>query len=78
MLDEPTASLDFKASQKIEALLHTLKKEYTIVLVSHSLSQTGRLADRILVLQDGRLVKNMDAGDLTEPDKLKELIEGVF
>ena len=78
LLDEPTASLDFKASQKIEALLHALKKEYTIILVSHSLSQTGRLADRILVLQDGRLVKNMGAGDLTEPDKLKELIEGVF
>jgi len=53
LLDEPTASLDFKAARQIEELLAELKSRYTLLVVSHSLSQAHRLAERVLVLRDG-------------------------
>lgn len=56
LLDEPTASLDFKASRQIEELLGELASRYTLVVVSHSLSQTHRLAKQVFVLRgEGRV-----------------------
>ena len=54
LLDEPTASLDFRSSSKIEELLHRLKARYTIVAVSHNLSQARRLADQVAILREAR------------------------
>ena len=53
LLDEPTASLDYKAARQIEELLMELKSRYTLVVVSHSLSQAHRLAEQVFVLRDG-------------------------
>ena len=50
LLDEPTAPLDFRAAARIETLLSKLKQRYAILAVSHSLSQTRRIADRVCVL----------------------------
>ncbi len=47
LLDEPTSFLDERLAIKIESLLMELKKEITIVMVSHYLSQVNRLADRV-------------------------------
>lgn len=58
LLDEPTASLDFRSAVKIEELLLHLKEKYTVIAVSHSLSQTRRLADLVVVLSGGRIVKS--------------------
>ena len=57
LLDEPTASLDFKAQQQIEELLSELKSRYTLMVVSHSLNQTHRLAERVIVLRDNGQVE---------------------
>jgi phosphate transport system ATP-binding protein len=54
LLDEPTASLDYKAARSIEELLETLKGRYTLVVVSHSLDFALRLADNIIVLREGQ------------------------
>ena len=62
LLDEPTASLDFKASQQIESLLLELKSRYTLLVVSHSLGQAHRLADNVLVLRDGQRVDVLPPG----------------
>jgi phosphate transport system ATP-binding protein len=48
LLDEPTASLDFRAAEKIEELIVELKQRYHILAVSHSMSQAKRIADRII------------------------------
>lgn len=45
LLDEPTSALDPIASFKIEELLCTLKREYTVVIVTHNIQQAARIAD---------------------------------
>lgn len=55
LCDEPTSSLDTNAAGIIEDLLVQLKKQCTILAVSHNPKQVGRIADRILMLQDGRM-----------------------
>jgi phosphate transport system ATP-binding protein len=78
LLDEPTASLDFMASQKIEELLLTLKDRYTLLAVSHSLSQARRLADRVLVLNEGRLAGSFEGKELQQSETFQTLLEEVF
>jgi phosphate transport system ATP-binding protein len=46
LLDEPASALDPIATQKIEELMHELKNEYTIVIVTHNMQQAARTADR--------------------------------
>lgn len=78
LLDEPTASLDFRAAARIEELLLELKDRYTILAVSHSLSETRRLADRVLVLREGRIVQELDRQHLGDPAVFQQLIEAAF
>jgi len=78
LLDEPTASLDFLSSLKVEELLLALKDRYTIIAVSHSLSQARRLADEALVFRDGSVVQRLRREDLQTPDTLQTLLEEIF
>lgn len=78
LVDEPTASLDFRATEKIEQLLLSLKDRYTVVAVSHSLSQAKRLADRLVVLRQGRIVQQMDRQLLNDAAVFQELIDSAF
>ncbi len=78
LLDEPTASLDFRAAGKIEALLTHLKERYPILAVSHSLSQARRLADQVLVMRDGAIIRTLGREDLEPPDLLPRLMEEIF
>lgn len=57
LMDEPTSSLDEAARDRIEGLIRDLNRRegLTIVLVSHDLGQVERLADRVILLADGRL-----------------------
>jgi len=56
--DEPTSPLDPKSSQRIEQRFLELKKEYTIVIVTHILRQAKRLADYVIFLYLGELVEH--------------------
>ncbi len=78
LMDEPTASLDFRASLKVEELLLSLKERYTIIAVSHSLSQARRLADKVLIFKDGSVVQQLSREDLQAPDTLQTLLEEIF
>ncbi len=78
LLDEPTASLDFRAAARIEALLARLKQRYTILAVSHSLSQTRRIADRVCVLKEGQLVQDLARHQLEDADAFRQLMESAF
>ena len=46
LLDEPASALDPIATQRIEELMHELKTDYTIVIVTHNMQQAARVADR--------------------------------
>lgn len=78
LVDEPTASLDFRSSLKVEELLSSLKDRYTIIAVSHTLSQARRLADEALIFRDGSVVQRLSREDLQAPDTLQTLLEEIF
>ena len=79
--DEPTSALDPKSSQNIEKSFLELKKQYTIVIVTHILRQAKRLADYVLFLYGGRLIEYGPAQEIFENPKeemTKEYIQGVI
>jgi phosphate transport system ATP-binding protein len=78
LLDEPTANLDYRSTAKIEELLHRLKAQYTIVAVSHSLSQTRRLADRVGILREGSLVQVLDRSQMEDAEAFYRRVESFF
>lgn len=57
LLDEPTSALDPIATSKIEDLLVKLKKDFTIVLVTHNMSQAARISDYSMFMYLGELVE---------------------
>lgn len=57
LLDEPTSGLDPISTSKVEATLQELKKEYTIVLVPHSIQQAARTADYSAFFLQGELIE---------------------
>jgi phosphate transport system ATP-binding protein len=57
LMDEPASSLDPTATQKIEDLIHELKKEYTIVIVTHNMQQAARVSDHTAFFYMGDLIE---------------------
>jgi phosphate transport system ATP-binding protein len=57
LMDEPTGSIDPIATQKVEELVTELKADKAIILVTHSMMQARRIADRVAVFHLGRLVE---------------------
>ena len=75
-LDEPTASLGVMESAQVEELIAGLReKGTTILLACHDIDQMFRLADRIVVLRQGRVVADLDPVS-THPDDVVALISG--
>ena len=58
LMDEPAALLDPIAAQRIEELIHQLKRRYTIVVVTHNVQRAARISDWTAVLWLGRLVEH--------------------
>jgi phosphate transport system ATP-binding protein len=58
LLDEPTSSLDPRATESIEALVRALVPTLTVVIVTHNLAQASRIADQTIFLNRGRLVEH--------------------
>jgi phosphate transport system ATP-binding protein len=81
LLDEPASALDPIATQKVEELLHELKRELTIVIVTHNLQQAARISDRTAFFYLGRLVEMEDTKRLfTSPreERTEAYITGRF
>jgi phosphate transport system ATP-binding protein len=78
LLDEPTASLDFRATSIIEEMIKKLKEKYTIMAVTHSLSQMQRMADRIFVFKQGRVINTIDDYSRDKSEECLNLIQKVF
>jgi len=74
LMDEPASALDPTATAKIEEAMMELKKQYTIVIVTHNMQQAARVADYTAFFYLGELVEFGETAQLFEKPK-KELTE---
>ena len=81
LLDEPTSGLDPISTGKVESALQKLKKDYTIILVPHSVQQAARTADYAAFFLQGELVEVGKDKELFTHPKIKrteDYVEGRF
>ncbi|HZK08686.1 MAG TPA: phosphate ABC transporter ATP-binding protein [Bacteroidales bacterium] len=81
LADEPTSALDPISSQAIEAQFSILKKNYTIVLVTHILRQARRLADHVIFMYLGEVIEQGSAAQVFEnpqQEMTKSYLKGMF
>lgn len=57
LMDEPASALDPISTAKVEELIHELKKEYTIVIVTHNMQQAARVSDKTAFFYLGEMVE---------------------
>ena len=57
LLDEPTSALDPISTGKVEELVHELKKDYTIAIVTHNMQQAARVSDYTAYMYLGELIE---------------------
>lgn len=57
-MDEPTSALDPISTSHIEDLVMELKKEYTIIMVTHNMQQAARISDRTVFFLLGEVVES--------------------
>jgi phosphate transport system ATP-binding protein len=70
LMDEPASALDPISTAKIEELIHELKKDYTIVIVTHNMQQAGRVSDFTGFFYIGELIEFGKTADIfTSPVK---------
>lgn len=81
LMDEPTSALDPVATAKIEDLILSLKKDYTIVIVTHNMQQAARISDKTAFFLMGELVEYGDTTHVFSTpthQKTEEYITGRF
>lgn len=64
LMDEPTSALDPISTMKIEELLHELKQNYSIIIVTHNMQQAARASDKTAFMLSGELIEFADTGKL--------------
>jgi phosphate transport system ATP-binding protein len=81
LLDEPTSALDPISTLKVEELIDELKRDFTIVIVTHNMQQAARCADRVAFFYMGEMVEVASAAQMfTAPKqrRTQEYITGRF
>lgn len=79
LMDEPCSALDPIATAKIEDLIAELKKQYTIVIVTHSMQQAARVSDRTAYMHMGELIESGMTKDIfsnPQHEKTQDYITG--
>ena len=71
LMDEPTSALDPIATAKIEELIQDLKKDYTIIIVTHSMHQAARISDKTAFFLMGEVIEMGETRDLFHVPKDK-------
>jgi phosphate transport system ATP-binding protein len=72
LLDEPTSALDPISTAKVEELLHELKEDYTIAIVTHNMQQAARVSDYTAYMYLGELIEYGITDELFIKPKRKE------
>ncbi|GEK90802.1 phosphate ABC transporter ATP-binding protein PstB [Alkalibacterium kapii] len=57
LMDEPTSALDPLSTAKIEDLIHELKKNYSIIIVTHNMQQAARISDKTAFFLNGEIIE---------------------
>ena len=70
-MDEPTSALDPVSTLKIEELMESLKKKYTVVIVTHNMQQAARVSDDTAFFLVGEVVEFGETGMLFSRPKDK-------
>lgn len=81
LMDEPASALDPIATQKIEESIHELKKNLTIIIVTHNMQQAARVSDYTAFFYMGRLIEHDETGRMfTHPQvrQTEDYITGRF
>lgn len=81
LLDEPTSALDPISTAKVEELIYELKKNYTILIVTHNMQQAGRISDKTAFFYMGEMLEFNDTKQIfTNPkhEKTQNYITGRF
>jgi phosphate transport system ATP-binding protein len=81
LLDEATSALDPVSTAKIEELIHELKAQYTILMVTHNMQQAARVSDKTAFFYLGELIEaNNTKTIFTNPqhEKTQDYIRGHF
>ncbi|WP_407422780.1 phosphate ABC transporter ATP-binding protein PstB [Methanobrevibacter sp.] len=81
LMDEPCSALDPISTLKIEELIHDLKKDYTIVLVTHNMQQAKRASDYTSFFLDGEIIESGLTEDIfsnPQMEKTEDYILGRF
>jgi phosphate transport system ATP-binding protein len=81
LMDEPCSALDPVATLKIEELIAELKRDYTIVIVTHNMQQAARVADKTAFMLSGELVEFDETHTIfTNPSdsRTEEYVTGKF
>lgn len=81
LMDEPTSALDPISTNRVEELIFELKKQYTIVIVTHNMSQAARLSDNSMFMYMGELVEYGTTKQMfTKPKdkRTEDYLTGVF
>ncbi|PSF32656.1 phosphate ABC transporter ATP-binding protein [Aphanothece hegewaldii CCALA 016] len=75
LMDEPCAALDPISTLKIEELMHDLKKQYTIVIVTHNMQQASRVSDYTAFYNAEPTPKGGKVGYLVEYDRTEKIFQ---
>ena len=75
IMDEPTAALTRQESEELYEIARNLREHgVSIILISHRLEDTFKLADRVSILRDGQYIGTWDIGDVTEDDLVRHMV----
>src|SRR5258708_39764732 len=72
LLDEPASALDPASTARIEDLIFELKRDYTIVIVTHNMQQAARVSDRTAFFFQGRIIESGPTDHLYTRPQVKQ------
>ena len=81
LMDEPTSSLDPKSAETIEGLMRELRRDYTVVIVTHNMQQAERISDRTAFFHLGEIVEVGTTDDIfgnPQDDRTRAYMSGGF
>jgi phosphate transport system ATP-binding protein len=81
LMDEPCSALDPRATTRVEDLIHELRKDFTIVVVTHNMQQAARISDKTAFFYEGKLIESDDTINIfTNPSspQTEEYVTGRF
>lgn len=81
LMDEPTSALDPISTNKVEELIDELKRDYTVIIVTHNMQQAGRIADKTAFFLNGEIIEYGKTEDIfykPKDKRIEDYITGRF